>query len=240
MARPLIAVSTGTQQLATAFGEVPCTKLTRAYTDAVYAAGGQPVILPVTVEPPTELLSRMDGLLLTGGGDIDPALYGETPVPGVYGVEGDRDVFEAALYREAMALGLPILGLCRGMQLINVLRGGNLLQNIEGHWQENPATRPSHEVSVTPGTALADVVGPAGVAPVNSYHHQALRHIGTGLQVTAVCGDVVEAVEAVDADIVCVAWHPEHLAAVDPRQRALFESFVKRASVVSGSASTRS
>ncbi len=226
MARPLIAVSSGLEPLPTAFGEQDCTKLTAAYTDAVYRAGGQPVIFPVTDDPPTDLLVGMDGLFLTGGGDLDPVMYGEEPDPTVYGIRRDRDVFETALYREAMALGLPILAVCRGMQLINVLRGGTLLQDIPGHWQENPATIPSHPISVTAGSALAEAVGSADVAEVNSYHHQGLKEIGEGLYVTAVCGDVVEAVEAVDADVVCVAWHPEHLAAVDHRQSALFEFFV--------------
>jgi len=234
--RPLIAVSSGREGLETAFGVVSCTKLTSAYTDAVWAAGGQPVIFPVTSEPVTDLLTRMDGLLLTGGGDLDPSMYGEVPEPGVYGIQADRDAFETTLYREAVALGLPILGLCRGMQLINVLRGGNLVQDIEGHWQENPPTRTSHDVTVTPGAALATVAGPTGVLAVNSYHHQALRTIGEGLTVTARCGDVVEAVEATDADIVAVAWHPEHLAASDQHQRTLFEEFIKRASVTARSA----
>lgn len=240
MARPLIAVSSGLEPLLTAFGEKDCTKVTAAYTDAIYNAGGQPVILPVVEDPPRELLTRMDGLFLTGGGDLDPATYGETPDPSVYGVRPDRDIFESALYREAMALGLPVLAVCRGMQLVNVLRGGTLLQHIEGHWQENPATRPSHGITVPAGSVLSEAVGPTGVAEVNSYHHQGLKDLGTALAVTALCGDVIEAVEATDADVVGVAWHPEHLAPGDQRQRAIFESFVKRASAQTDSAPTRS
>jgi putative glutamine amidotransferase len=225
--RPLIAVSAPLEPLTTAFGELDCTKLVATYTDAVYAAGGQPVILPVVEQPPMEMLARMDGLLLTGGGDVDPTLYGEAPDPSVYGVRKDRDAFETALYREALARRLPILALCRGMQLVNVLRGGTLVQEIGSHWQLNPATEPSHDVEVTAGTTLADALG--SCAPVNSFHHQGLRDIGTGLQVTAKCGDVVEAVEAIDADFVGVAWHPELLAPTDPRQKAIFETFVKKA-----------
>jgi putative glutamine amidotransferase len=229
MSRPLIAISAGMEELPTAFGVRDCTKLNAEYTGAVYAAGGQPVILPVVEEPPTSLLARMDGLLLTGGGDLDPALYGQPPDPSVYGVHRDRDTFETALYREAVALSLPVLALCRGMQLINVLRGGTLVQQIPGHWQENPATGASHEIDVTAGTALAETFGAAPVAWVNSYHHQGLGELGEGLRVTAVCGDVIEALEALDADVVAVQWHPEHMAATDQQQRALFEAFVKRA-----------
>ncbi len=237
MTRPLIAVSAPLEPLPTAFGDMDCTKLVVTYTDAVYAAGGQPVILPVVEQPPTEMLARMDGLLLTGGGDVDPALYGETPDPSVYGVRRDRDAFETALYREAVARQLPVLALCRGMQLVNVLRGGTLVQEISGHWQLEPAIEPSHDVDVTAGTSLADALGPC--ARVNSFHHQALGEIGTGLQVTAKCGDVVEAVEATDADFVGVAWHPELLAPTDPRQKAIFDSFVKKAAATTEAASTR-
>ena len=231
MARPLIAVSAGMEELPTAFGNLDCTKLTAAYTQAIYAAGGQPVILPVVEDPPAGLLARMDGLILTGGGDIDPAMYSEMSDPSVYGVRKDRDAFEAVLYGEAVALGLPILAICRGMQLINVLRGGTLLQQIRGdpgHWQQNPPTMHSHEITVTMGTNLADAMGQP-VAPVNSYHHQGLLDLGAGLEVTAVCGDVIEAVEATDADIVAVQWHPELIAVTNPQHHALFEFFVKRA-----------
>ncbi|MGH3555954.1 MAG: gamma-glutamyl-gamma-aminobutyrate hydrolase family protein [Mycobacterium sp.] len=232
MARPLIAVSASREELPTAFGNLDCTKLTAPYTDAVYAAGGQPVILPVVDGPPTDLLSRMDGLLLTGGGDLNPALYGEPPGGAVYGVRDNRDTFEIALYREAVALGLPILAICRGMQLVNVLRGGTLLQQIEGeqnHWQEYPLIEACHEITVAAGSALADAFGQSAINRVNSCHHQGIKRIGTGLRVTAACGDVVEAIEATDADIIAVQWHPEYMAATDYQQHVLFESFVKRA-----------
>lgn len=229
MGRPVIAVSTPREVMSTAFGDLDCTKLTATYTDAVYDAGGQPVILPVTDNPPPGLLERMDGLMLTGGGDIDPVLYGERPDPSVYGVRRDRDSFEAALYREAVELRLPILAICRGMQLINVLRGGSLLQQVPGHWQENPASRPAHPIRISAGSALSATAGTDTEIEVNSYHHQALDVLGTNLVVTARCGDVIEAVEDPAADLVAVQWHPEHMMAI-PHQRALFEQFVKRAS----------
>jgi putative glutamine amidotransferase len=228
MPRPLIAVSAAMEAMPTAFGEKDCTKLTGAYTNAVYAAGGQPVILPVIANPPADLLGRMDGLLLTGGGDIDPSLYGERPDPSVYGVRRDRDDFEVALYQAAVRLGLPILGICRGMQLINILRGGNLLQQVDDHWQTVPGDQPSHAITVAAGSRLAEAVG-GQAAEVNSYHHQGIGRLGDDLTVVATCGDVIEAVEAVDADLVAVQWHPEHMTVTDQRQRNLFDTFIGRA-----------
>lgn len=228
MGRPLIAVSTPREVMTTAFGEMDCTKLTATYTDAVYDAGGQPVILPVTASPPPGLLDRFDALMLTGGGDIDPVLYGERPDPTVYGVRRDRDSFEAALYGQAIELRLPILAICRGMQLINVLRGGSLLQQVDGHWQQNPASRPMHAIEISPGSAMAAAAGIDTVVQVNSYHHQALDALGANLVVTARCGEVIEAVEDPAADVVAVQWHPEHMMTT-PHQRALFEQFVTRA-----------
>jgi len=232
MPGPLIAVSAAIEELETAFGRRDCTKLTAAYTDAIYAAGGRPVILPVVEAPPAGLLDRMDGLVLTGGGDLDPQLYGQQSDPTTYGVRRDRDDFETALYGEAMRRGIPVLAICRGMQLVNVLRGGSLIQQLEAdgrHWQEIPPEQAGHKVDLVGDSSLAATVNQA-VLGVNSYHHQALREIGAGLRVTARCGEVVEAVEAVDADIVCVQWHPEQMAATDEFQRALFEAFVRRAS----------
>ncbi len=230
MPRPVIAVTAAAEELPTAFGLQDCTKLTTAYTEAVYAAGGQPVVLPVTVDPPSGLLARVDGLLLTGGGDLDPELYGEPPDPTVYGIRRDRDAFETALYDGAMGRGLPVLAICRGMQLVNVLRGGNLIQQLDArqnHWQTGRAHEPSHDVTTVAGSRIAEILGET--APVTSYHHQAIRELGAGLAVTARCGEVIEAVEAADADLLAVQWHPEQMAAHDRRQLALFESFVARA-----------
>ncbi|CAN5535211.1 gamma-glutamyl-gamma-aminobutyrate hydrolase family protein [soil metagenome] len=229
MGRPLIAVSAAREVMPTAFGDIDCTKLTAAYTDAVYEAGGQPVILPVVDNPPPGLLDRMDGLVLSGGGDIDPLLYGETPDPNVYGIRRDRDSFEAALIRQAGTLRLPILAICRGMQLLNIVRGGSLLQQVSGHWQDNPASRPLHRIDVTPGSALAEAAAGASEVEVNSYHHQALGVLGTGLSVTATCGPIIEAVEDREADVVAVQWHPELMTVTAAHQRVLFERFVTRA-----------
>lgn len=234
MRRPLIAVSAPIERLPTAFGfEQDCTMLTAAYTDAVYAAGGQPVVMPVVLAPPDNLLERFDGLVLTGGGDLDPSLYGEDPDPTVYGVRPDRDAFEIALYNEAVARDLPVLAICRGMQLINVLRGGSLIQQIVGdvsHWQSGPPAVASHKVEIVADARLADIFSQSTVG-VNSYHHQGLKDLGKGLRVTARCGAIIEAVEAENARVVAVQWHPEQMAATDVQQAALFEAFVDEASV---------
>jgi putative glutamine amidotransferase len=240
MSLPLIAVSAPIEVMPTAFGEQDCTKLTTAYTDAVYAAGGQPVVMPVVVDPPGDLLERFDALVLTGGGDLDPSLYGEAPDTSVYGVRPERDAFEIALYLEALERGLPILAICRGMQLVNVLRGGTLIQDIEDeieHWQTIPSHEASHKIDLTPDSWLADAFSQSTVG-VNSYHHQGLRALGHGLRVTATCGAVIEAVEADDARLFGVQWHPEQMAASDAKQQAMFAALVAEASGIKN-ASTR-
>lgn len=231
MSRPLIAVSAPIELAPTAFGEQDCTKLTTAYTNAVYAAGGQPVVMPVVVDPPAGLLERFDALVLTGGGDLDPTLYGEQPDPTVYGVRPERDAFEIALYNEAIERGLPVLAICRGMQLVNVLRGGSLILDIQDgiqHWQTGPSHEPAHKIDVVDDARLTGVFNQSTVG-VNSYHHQGLKELGTGLRVTATCGAVIEAVEADDANLIAVQWHPEQMAATDAQQAALFQALVAAA-----------
>lgn len=232
MSRPLIAVSAPIELTPTAFGEQDCTKLTAAYTNAVYAAGGQPVVMPVVIDPPNGLLDRFDALVLTGGGDLDPTLYGEEPDPTVYGVRPERDAFEIALYNEAIERGLPVLAICRGMQLVNVLRGGSLILDLQDdvqHWQTGPAHEAAHKIDVVEDARIAGVFSQSTVG-VNSYHHQGLNELGTGLRITATCGAVIEAVEADDADLIAVQWHPEQMAATDGQQAALFQALVAAAS----------
>lgn len=237
MVRPLIAVSAAIEELSTLFGAQDCTRLAVAYTNAVYAAGGRPAIMPVTTAAPGGLIEGFDGLVLTGGGDLDPELYGENPDPSVYGVRRDRGAFETALYSEAVERRMPILAICRGMQLINVLRGGSLIQNLEDevdHWQTTPPTGMAHKIEIAPDARLAQVFDQPSVG-VNSYHHQGIDKLGVGLRVTAACGSVIEAVEAEDTDLVAVQWHPEQMVGVDAQQLALFSSFVTAASVFANS-----
>jgi putative glutamine amidotransferase len=229
VAAPLIAVSAAIERRPTAFGEIDCTLVAAAYSNAIYAAGAQPVVMPVTDNPPGDLLARMDGLVLTGGADIDPALYGEEPDETVYGVRRDRDIFESALFVEAITLGLPVLAICRGMQLVNIIRGGTLFQQLISdldHWQLGAPDEPCHAVEIADDSMLAETFG--SVALVNSYHHQALNVLGEQLRVVATCGGVIEAVEGADCDLLGVQWHPEHMASTDDAQRAIFNAFVRR------------
>lgn len=203
----------------------------RAYVDAVVAAGGVPIILPVLdVDQAAGVLARLDGLLLTGGPDIDPTVYGAEPEPEVYGVDPERDAWELALARSAE---LPTLGICRGAQLINVSRGGSLVQHLPGRTvvDHRVVDRPGHEIhaiEVDEDSSLRRILD-TGFVAVNSLHHQAVDRVGDGLVVTARSDDgTVECIEAVDGTVLGVQWHPELLAAHGAHRR-LFNWLVTQA-----------
>jgi putative glutamine amidotransferase len=207
----------------------------RAFVDAVVRAGGIPFGLPVldTGDVETALLA-VDGLLLSGGGDIDPTRYGALPVPEVFGIDPGRDAFEVALVLAAARAGLPVLGICRGCQVMNVALGGSLHQHVpaltgRNHFQKEFSLVPVHEVRVTPGTLLAGVVETTTVE-VNSLHHQAVDRVGTGLQVVAWSDDgIAEGLESnVGARLLGVQWHPE-LLRDDPAEERLFSWLVAEA-----------
>ena len=201
-------------------------RLGRSYCDKLQAAGCLPLVLPFDRDPAR--IGRMarlcDGFLFTGGEDIDPPLYGEALLPECGALCRERDDFELALMAEADALGKPMLGICRGVQVMNVFYGGSLWQDLEsqkglekalhspGHYAEQ------HEVFVEPGTRLASILGPGAMA-VNSSHHQAVK--ATGLSVCARTADgLIEAVEKPGGHFVLgVQWHPERL-----EDRRLFEA----------------
>lgn len=228
MSRPLIGISAPRSEQDSAFGPKDSVLQVIEYADAVVAAGGRPVLLPPTASIPEDLLSRIDGLVLSGGGDLSPRLFGEEPVEASYGISEIRDAYESALVDDAAKRGIPILAICRGLQLINVLRGGTLHMDLPGHWQTIPADQTEHEVEVAPDSQLAAAVGVAPL-PVNSYHHQGIKTIGAGLRPVAFAGGYIEAFEDPDADIIAVQWHPEHLFAVCERNLALFIDLVRRA-----------
>lgn len=218
MSRPLIGVTgrrvrgreiEGTY---TAFGELDIDTHIGAYSECVASAGGLPVQLVLGVEP-SEVVARLDGLLLTGGADIDPAHYGAAPHPKLGPLEPERDAYELALARAAVDRGLPILGICRGHQLINVALGGTLHQHISGH--RGKPTRDGHNVNVEEGSHLATLYGTQ--ATVNSLHHQATDRAGEGLAITARAGDgTVEGAEHESGRILTVQWHPELLQPLEP------------------------
>lgn len=206
------------------------------YLEALGRAGAVgAVLLPRAVadEAAADLLARFDGLLLTGGEDLDPALYGQEPHEATYGYDGDVDRWEAALYRAAVAHGLPVLAICRGHQLVNVVHGGTLDQHITGREDRGPHGVPlggggsDVQVAVEPGSRLAEALG-GELAPVGRcHHHQAVGEVGDGLRVVARAADgTVEGLEPEgDGWVVCVQWHPEDSADRDPVQQRLFAAF---------------
>lgn len=224
--------------------EPPQRKLTLGmdYLTAVTTAGGVPVVLPPMTPASDEVLGRLDALLVSGGPDLDPSLYDAPPHPNLGPVERDVDPRERDLVREADALRMPILAICRGMQLVNVSRGGTLWQDLPSEWpsdvehrQTQPGTSATHDVSVEPGSLLARTMGIDGkgrsaTVPVNSFHHQAIRDLGDGLRVVSHAPDgVIEGIEATDHPfLVGVQWHAESLVA-DDRQLRLFSALVDAA-----------
>ena len=206
----------------------------RAYADGVVRAGGLP--FPVPCGDPSlagEYLALCDGLLVAGGDfDIPPERYGEARRPGCGPSRPGRTAFEEAMAAGAVAAGIPVLGVCGGMQLLAVVRGGALHQHLPddlgvSHEQPPPKDVPSHPVEVAPGSILARLAGP-GSLDVNSTHHQAVSRPGSGMAVSARAPDGV--VEAIEMDghpfALGVQWHPEVLASRDPRQAAILRGFV--------------
>jgi putative glutamine amidotransferase len=208
------------------------------YLRALHRAGGQEAILaPRSIsEPETgELLDRFDGLLLVGGGDIDPKHYGQDPLPECYGIDSEADVFEMNLVRSAIGRAMPVLAICRGFQVLNVATGGTLDQHITGRrglaGHGVPGQRSeTHEVRVEPGTWTAKAMG-AETADVSSSHHQAVARLGEGLVVSGRAPDgIVEAMEHPDGSwVVAVQWHPERTSETDPAQQGLFDALVEHA-----------
>jgi putative glutamine amidotransferase len=211
--RPVVGITLGD-------GDEPGMHAMREdYVRSVEQAGGIPVVLPpVRPADVPALLDRLDGVLLSGGVDVDPAVYGQAPHPKLGRVNRRRDDFEIALTREALRRDLPILAICRGHQLLNVATGGTLVQDIastmEGamkHEGKGPRSRHSHRVDVTAGSRLRGILE-QGTLPVNSIPHQAVHRLGDGLVASACCPDdgIVEGLEMPGRRfVVGVQWHPE-------------------------------
>ena len=200
------------------------------YVSKVIGAGGVPVILPATGHPAVieAYKKSCDGLVLAGGGDIDPVHWGEEPHPELGTVDPERDRFELELAKWAAECDIPVLGICRGAQVINVAFGGSLIQHLTGgicHFQKAPPNHPFHDILLVRGTKLFSILGLETVR-VNSYHHQAVRDTGSGLVVSATARDgIIEAVESVsNRFIIGVQWHPELM--VDGASEALFKALV--------------
>ena len=234
--RPLIGVTTSELRAYAAgtlrrHGEPPLPEMAlgMTYLRAIDAAGGMPVVLPPLGDADA-LLERLDGVCLSGGPDLDPDAYGAPDRHAELGpTEPGLDAFELALARAADERGLPLLGICRGAQTLNVARGGTLHQHLPGHRQTEAGSITTHAVQITPGTHLAQLCGAGGLA-VNSFHHQAVDVLGHGLRAVARADDgTIEAIEGPGSRFVIgVQWHAEGLIAQDC-QRALFDALVSAA-----------
>jgi putative glutamine amidotransferase len=224
-----------------------------AYTKAVLGAGGLPVILPIAIAEPVlspepsrriegpalveEYLKTIDGLIMTGGADIHPCFYGQIVLERCGEIDEERDRFEVELIHGARGRDLPFLGICRGLQVLNVALGGTLYQDLSYRAGTDPAHmssrerrgEPAHGVAITPGSHLAAIIG-ARELPVTSTHHQVIRDLAPGLTVSAVAPDgVIEGIEGPGRFLIAVQWHPERMARRHPEQLALFRALVERA-----------
>lgn len=232
---PLIAITTSELRSPQSVrerpeGEPPMREMALGltYPQAVARGGGVPVVVPPFASDTTirELLGRVDGVVLAGGPDIHPSLYGQEPSPELGPTEPELDGSEIALVRLALERGLPMLCICRGLQALNVARGGTLIQDLPGHRQEEPGHIPVHGVRVEPDSLLAGGLGRVDTR-VNSFHHQAVDELGLNLRAVGWADDgLVEGIEAVDRDwVVGVQWHAEGLLDA-PDQHRLFETFM--------------
>lgn len=219
---PLIGISAYVEQARWGVWDREVTLVPQAYVDAVHAAGGRAVLVPPSPAGAGSVVAALDGLILAGGSDLDPALYGAEPDPRTTGVRPARDAGEVALLRAAVEADLPTLGICRGMQLLTVCAGGRLVQHLDDH-RGGPGVYVRHPVRTVAGTRLAGILGAEVEVP--SYHHQGVADPGP-LTVSAHAADGgIEGVEDPAARFrVGVLWHPEQ--GTDPR---LFQALLAAA-----------
>jgi putative glutamine amidotransferase len=209
--------------------------LNRYYMRAIETVGAIPIILPPIANSGDIgcQLEAVDLLLISGGSDLDPELYGEEPSPLLDEVWRERDLYEIALVRAAAARGIPIFGICRGLQLINVAFGGTLYQDLSmanasvAHRQKSKCHLPSHTIAIESSSLLGEILTTSNLR-INSYHHQAVKDIAPGFVVSARAKDgIVEGIErGGSAPILAVQWHPELMAVSDPVMLKLFKYFV--------------
>lgn len=203
------------------------------YIDAISLAGGIPIILPI-IEDEASIRQQLQGvhvLVLTGGCDVNPKVYGEEPSPKLEAIVNERDTYDLRLIRIAVEMRIPILGICRGMQILNVAFGGSLYQDIAevvsiAHRQTMKRNEPCHKVNVVSPSLLHQIVGATSLL-TNSFHHQAIKKLAPGFIVTATSSDgIIEALEKPgDTPILALQWHPEMMAAKDPQMLKIFQYF---------------
>ena len=232
--RPVIGLTTYLERAQQGVWDVRAAFLPQVYLDATPAVGGAGVLLPPQPDPDAAadaVLDGLDGLVLTGGLDVDPALYGAAPHPETDEPRTDRDAWELALLAGARRRGMPVFGICRGLQLANVAAGGTLHQHLPEalgtrRYQLGGGVFATNTATVEDGTRLADIVG-AGDLSVRSYHHQGIDRVGDGLVVSARSDDgLPQAIETIEGPwFVAVQWHPEE----DAADRRLFAALVAAA-----------
>ena len=241
--RPVIGITPSPQRDELPHGAFVRYAMSSSYVDAILAAGGLPVILPPQEGGADELFDRLDGLLLSGGADIDPAVYGDPAIhPMTYGIDPLRDRFEFALLDEALARDTPVFCICRGIQVLNVKLGGTLIQDVPDQYETSTIHQQHHAGiakdqighRVTPA-ADGEIARLYGTEPigVNSFHHQAIKDLGAGLAVAAIAEDgLVEAISLPDRSFVLgVQWHPEMMFEHHPEQLEPFKALVEAAHV---------
>ncbi len=205
-----------------AYGSIRMARICEDYYKGIEKAGGIPIIIPILDEENIDqLLNKLDGIVFSGGRDFDPKYYGENPISGLDGIIPQRDRWEMAIAKKSIEIGLPIFGICRGLQVINVVMGGTLYQdiytqnedrNLLKHRQLAPRWYGSHKVLIKEKTRLRDIFNDDEIY-VNSFHHQAIKKLGSGLKVNAYSPDeIIEGIESInDKFILGVQWHPENM-----------------------------
>ncbi|MGG6268322.1 gamma-glutamyl-gamma-aminobutyrate hydrolase family protein [Leptolyngbya sp. AN03gr2] len=224
---PIIGITSHSRNSA---GEVV---LPGTYIDAVQSAGGNPILLPPTQTDPESLLNVLDGLILSGGGDIHPIHYNGEDHPTVYGIDEERDIFEITLAKLALIKEIPVLGICRGMQVLTVASGGNLIQHVPevygnaiDHRLDNPRRPIPHDVEILPESRLAQLLDNTHLNIV-SWHHQAVREFSSDWKLAARSSDgVIEAIEhQTHPWAIALQWHPE-MSIENPAHQRFFRSFI--------------
>lgn len=235
--RPRIGLTTYHEVASWGVWERPAAIVPQVYVDAVLRAGGSPVLLPVGCDD--DVVAVLDGVVVIGGADVDPAAYDEVPHPMTRGTRPARDAHEAQVLRAAIDRQVPVLAVCRGAQVLNVLLGGSLEQHLpdacghEGHRPE-PGAFGASEVRTEPGSLVAAVLGPQARVPC--HHHQSIGRVADGVRVTATAADgTIEAIELPSGWVLGVQWHPEE----DAGDNRLFDAHVRAARERSARADTR-
>ncbi|MFC3928964.1 gamma-glutamyl-gamma-aminobutyrate hydrolase family protein [Streptococcus caprae] len=228
MTQPIIGISAN-QKYDLAIDDVAWSYTPTGTIEGVKAAGGLPLILPINDETAAKVyVSMIDKLIITGGQNVEPKYYNEEPAAQERDYFEARDIFEMALVREALAQNKPIFTICRGTQLLNVVLGGSLHQDIMNHWQADNPDKTSHTIEVVPNSLLSQALKHSKAA-INSFHRQALKDLSPKLKVTAWAEDqTIEAVESYDDSqrLLGVQWHPEFLWENNDDARAIFDYVV--------------